>query len=244
MAELKSSFNTLINTYTSIKKKKKRNASKLNNIKNTAKSENKAEYFLLKKKDFDVTFFSQKQQLNNNPTLPKFRAPCANTVTLFSFAQLLGRRKGWWWLQQTIQELQGVENAQFRILTAAVSKGNNWYRAETGSKARDRPLGNTIHHTVVGVPHCCSPETTLAIGDQYKCETHASSHGHGCATMSLTWNDPCDWWSVQVWNSWFVTETRDSSHSHGCATLSLTWINPCDWWSAQGWNSFQVSMKS
>lgn len=94
MAELKSSFNTLINTYTSITKKKKRNASKLNNIKNTAKSENKAEYFLLKKKDFDVTFFSQKQQLNNNPTLPKFRAPCANTVTLFSFAQLLGRRKG------------------------------------------------------------------------------------------------------------------------------------------------------
>ena len=79
-----------------------------------------------------------------------------------------------------------MENAQFRILTAAVSEGNNWYRAKPGSKARDRPLGNTIHHTVMGVQHCRSPETTLAIGDWYKCETHDSSHGHGCATLSLT----------------------------------------------------------
>ena len=29
-----------------------------------------------------------------------------------------------------------------------------------------------LHHMVMGVQHCRSPETTLAIGDQYKCETH------------------------------------------------------------------------
>ena len=79
-----------------------------------------------------------------------------------------------------------MENAQFRILTGAVSEGNNWYRAETSSKARDWPPGNTIHHMVMGVPHCRSPGTTLAIGDRYKCENHDLSHSHGCVTLSLT----------------------------------------------------------